>query len=65
MTKHVKITPKLRPDQIPCDPVYFKNFIQGKKLEIIREYKSMIRVRDIYGEEWSLFNGQFVKCTGL
>ena len=61
----VRIKPNLRPDQIPCDPAYFRGNIEGKALQVVREYDSMVRVLDHSGEEWSLFNGQFVIVTGL
>ena len=61
----VRLKYKIIAAQIPCHERHFKKHIKGKKLEVIREYNSMVRVRDASGEEWILFRDQFNVVTGL
>lgn len=61
----IRIKTKIIAAQIPCTERHFTKFIKNKKLEVIREYSSMVRVRDASGEEWNLFNNQINVVTGL
>lgn len=56
----VKISPKVRHENIPCTPDHFEKYLQGKALPIVYQGKgAYIRVRDAAGEEWGLFPRQY------
>ncbi len=58
----VKISPKVRHENIPCTSDHFEKHLRDKALPIIHQGNMYIRVRDGSGEEWGLFRGQFVSC---
>lgn len=60
--KKVKISPKVRHENVPCTPDHFEKHLRGKALPIIHQGKGYIRIRDSSGEEWGLFGEQFIPC---
>lgn len=58
---YVKLSLKIRPEQIGCSEEYFKKHLYSKQLKIIYETpQHYIRVKDEQDEEWGLYPGQYV-----
>lgn len=60
-----RIVVKIRSEQFGCDKDYFDKNIKNKPLDVVKEYSSMIVVKDQLGETWNIFNGDFIVKTDL
>lgn len=60
-----RIIVKVRSEQFGCDKKYFEKHILGKPLDVVKEYRSMVVVKDELGETWNVFNGDFVFKTDI
>ena len=59
---YIKLNIGITHNQVPCDPEYFYQHLKNRKLEVVKEYNSMVRVVDENGEEWNIFVNQFHTC---
>lgn len=58
----VKISPKVRHENIPCTADHFEKYLRDQALPIVHQGKDYVRVRDAAGEEWGFFSNQFDPC---
>lgn len=61
--KRVRVT--VTPERFGCSDQHFKTYIKDKPLKVVKEYSSMITVIDDSGENWNIFNGNYIVSTGL
>ncbi len=56
----IKIRSKETPDTIGAEPAYFKKYLKNIPLKVMSNHRLFVRVEDITGEEWTIYNDQLI-----